>query len=345
VNTSNNNPSEEISTHQEEPMRRDKRIKIYESYNCLKKKLIFNSNMIIFYKLLASLAVIDLFTCSLAIPFSVFEIFIGNFQNDYFCKLFEFFRSFGIISSNFIIILIAMERHIVVYMEKDLNIKLFKYLFICSLFITLFLSFLLMLQVGAYHKLNDGSIYYSGVCMNSFLIFNKYIKKFLWLLMTLIIISGAIYISVVYTLIFIKTIRIKNRRELRNAFEIEILQNAVKNSVTSGPTKYGKKASCNVIEKLKLKENKKHSCLTRNFRLAIIILFVAFISYLSILPWCLTINNFINYNPFIHYSFLLNSFFNPLVYGLFNQNFRRIGLVLIELFFFSLCEKLRKMVQ
>ena len=69
----------------------------------------------------------------------------------------------------------------------------------------------------------------------------------------------------------------------------------------------------------------------RNFRLSIIILIVTCIYYLSIIPWCLTINGFIQYNPYIHYSFLLNNSVNPFVYGILNPNFRNCGLYLIKL--------------
>ena len=328
--------NEEI-IHQEPP-RRDRKIEIYENYNYLKKKLIFNSNMIILYQLLTSLAVVDLFTCSIAIPVTVYEILNDMNINDYSCKIFEYFRSFGVISSNFIIILIAMERYILVYMGKDLNKKKFKYLFLFALFITLFSSFLLMLQVGIYQNIH-GSIYYVGVCMTSNIIFDNYIKKFIFLFMTIFIIIGAICVTIVYILIFIRTFQIKKRRDSRKASELEILQNAIKHSFDA---KHGGKFF-NLTEKLKVKEVKSDFCINRNIRLAIVILFVAFIYYLSIIPWCLTVNNFINYDPYIHYSFLLNSFFNPLVYGLLNQNFRKISLFLIELLLFSICEKLRNL--
>lgn len=73
-------------------------MKLYESYINSKKKLLLNSNFSLFYKLIFYLALIDLFTCSVAIPVTIYEILNDMKINEICCKLFEFIRAFGVIS-------------------------------------------------------------------------------------------------------------------------------------------------------------------------------------------------------------------------------------------------------
>jgi hypothetical protein len=60
----------------------------------------------------------------------------------------------------------------------------------------------------------------------------------------------------------------------------------------------------------------------KNFSMAFMIFFVTMVYYFSIIPWILTINNIIKFNPFIFYTFTLNCSLNPTIYFIFNSNFR-----------------------
>ncbi len=53
------------------------------------------SNLQRFYSLIKYLAMIDLFTCSVSIPSTIFEIWHDKQINEVFCKLFEQFRATG----------------------------------------------------------------------------------------------------------------------------------------------------------------------------------------------------------------------------------------------------------
>ena len=84
--------------------------------------------------------------------------------------------------------------------------------------------------------------------------------------------------------------------------------------------------------------------LNRNFRIAVMILLVTVIYYLSIIPWCLAINDIIRYNPYIHYSFLLNNTINPLIYGFLNPYFRNCCLYIFKSMFSSMSNKVYNLV-
>ncbi len=69
-----------------------------------------------------------------------------------------------------------------------------------------------------------------------------------------------------------------------------------------------------------LKAKKRSITLIRsNLRMATMIFFVTKVYYLSIIPWILTINNVIKFNPFIYYTFTLNCSLNPLIYFFFYE--------------------------
>jgi hypothetical protein len=81
-----------------------------------------------------------------------------------------------------------------------------------------------------------------------------------------------------------------------------------------------------------------------NIRMASMIFLVTLVYYLSIIPWCLTINDIIKFNPFVYYSFVINSCVNPIIYGFFNDNFRNCSFEILYLFFrkFICCVKFNK---
>lgn len=89
---------------------------------------------------------------------------------------------------------------------------------------------------------------------------------------------------------------------------------------------------------------KSFSLFKSNIRMASMIFLVTLVYYLSIIPWCLTINDVIKFNPFVYYSFVINSCVNPIIYGFFNDNFRNCSFEILYLFFrkFVCCIKLNK---
>ena len=79
--------SEVIFNHYYEDEGDNKAIKLHVSFNKVKKKLIFSSNLKVFYTLIRYLTAVDLFTCSVAIPATVYEIW----NNLNLCVLLEFY--------------------------------------------------------------------------------------------------------------------------------------------------------------------------------------------------------------------------------------------------------------
>ena len=86
--------------------------------------------------------------------------------------------------------------------------------------------------------------------------------------------------------------------------------------------------------------NQKFSFLRTNLRMAFIIFLVTLVYYISIIPWCLTINDIITFNPFIYYTFVINSSVNPIIYGFFNPNFRNNCIDLLKISFFNIIRKM-----
>ena len=82
-------------------------------------------------------------------------------------------------------------------------------------------------------------------------------------------------------------------------------------------------------------QNKAFLLFKTNIRMALIIFFVTLVYYISVIPWCLTINNVIKYNPFIYYTFFINNAINPVIYGFFNPNFRRCCLEILNILFYQ----------
>jgi cholecystokinin A receptor/hypocretin (orexin) receptor 2 len=77
--------------------------------------------------------------------------------------------------------------------------------------------------------------------------------------------------------------------------------------------------------------NQKFSFIRTNFRMAFMIFLVTLVYYISIIPWCLTINDWIRFNVWIYYTFVINSAVNPIIYGFFNPNFRNNSIDILKL--------------
>jgi hypothetical protein len=315
------NESEQIRNNEKEGIRENKSDKLFIKYNLMKKKLIFNANLKLFYTLVRYLAFIDLFTCSIAIPVTVYEIFNNMIINEFFCKIFEFIRAIGVIGSNFIIILIAVERYMAICKMKSIQLKLFKYCIFLIIFLSISISIITMLSVSVYQKGHVGIIFV-GFCLKSQIIFTDDIHKIICYLVTSIFLISGCFTSFVYVLIFRKTFKLNKRNEIRKKNEKRLFKNAINNQATvnqdlnRGEVKTSL-AINNIGRKLIRSEKNSNSCccltFNRNFRIASMILLVTFIYYSSIIPYFLTINGIIDYNPYIHYLYLLNSTVNPFV--------------------------------
>jgi hypothetical protein len=114
-----------------------------------------------------------------------------------------------------------------------------------------------------------------------------------------------------------KTKKIKKRHQIRKDLEIELIKRVAENTV--------------IIQDIQAKENKKYCRINDNVQLEMTILFITFVYYISIIPFCLTNHNIIEYNALIHYTFLLNNTLNPIAYGLLNPNFRSCGYYLFKI--------------
>ena len=320
----NNLEPNEIVNNQEKKIREEsqekKRDKLFIKYNSMKKKLIFNSNLKLFYTLIRYLAVIDLFTCSVAIPVTVYEIFNNMIINEFSCKIFEFIRAIGVIGSNFIIILIAVERYMAICKMKSIQLNLFKICIFLIIILSIAISIITMLTVSVYQRATDG-IMFVGFCLKSQIIFSYDLQKIICYLITSIFLIGGCFTSVTYILIFIKTFQLNKRNENRKKNENRLFKNAIINQaivnqdINEGEVKTS--SAINIGRKLqRSKKNSKNCCclnFNRNFRIASMILLVTFIYYSSIIPYFFTINSIILYNPYIHYLYLLNSIVNPYV--------------------------------
>ena len=337
---------------------RKKIFKLYETFNNMRNQLIFNSDVKQFYALIRYLALVDFFTCSTVLPMTAYEIWNNMKVNGFNCKLFEFARAFGVVASNFIIVLIAIERFLALYNLKKYKKYIFKFRLYLAFLISSVIAIICMLQVSVYQKIGNVLIDIS-VCLKSEYIFKNEYSSVFYLSLTSVFAICMIFVSVVYFIIFRKTYEIDSRHsETQTQSELKLFTTSFKHSnmnsvdfieanrlgnISKPNGRYGGEIDATGTADDNIKENddeKENKCfcllLNRNRRIAISILLVTFTYYLSIIPWCLTINNIIEYNPYIHYTFLLNSLINPYSYAISNPNFRCCGFCLLKLKFRTL---------
>jgi hypothetical protein len=326
---------------------RKKIFKLYEAFNNMRNQLIFNSDVKQFYALIRYLALVDFFTCSIVLPMTAYEIWNNMKVNGFNCKLFEFCRAFGVVASNFIIVLIAIERFLALYNLKKYKRLIFRFRLTLAILISIIIAVICMLQVSVFQKIGNVLIDI-GVCLKSEYIFKNEYSRIIYLSITSVFAICMIFVSIVYFIIFRKTYEIESRHSNETQTQSEL-------KLFTTSNKHSNMNSVDFIEANRLdnssrprdeieatndydaKENK-FLCfsLNRNRRIAISILLVTFTYYVSIIPWCLTINNVIEYNPYIHYTFLLNSLINPYSYAISNPNFRCCGFCLLKLKFRTL---------
>ena len=283
---------------------------------------LYNSNFNLLYTLISYLSFIDFFSCAIAIPVTAYEILNNQKINEVCCKLFEFIRAFGVIASNFVIVMISIERYIALYkLENSSRKNFFKFRISFVVFLSGFLSILILPLVSVYQKV-ENRIYYIGICVKSEFLINIKYRKIIYILITSLFVIGLVFVSIIYLIIFIKTKKIKKRHQVRKDLEIQLIKRATENVV--------------IIKDSEIKDNKKYCSINDSVQLDFTILFITFVYYLSVIPWCLTINDIIEYNALIHYTFLLNNTLNPIVYGLLNPNFRSCGFYLFKIKFNSM---------
>ena len=325
----------------------EKRANIIEKFNKTKHSFILNQDLRLFYSLIRCLAVVDLFTCSVVVPVTVYEIWNNMKINEIFCRFFEFIRALGVISSNFIIILIAVERYLAVYAPKKFSKSVFNIRFIIGAIISVMIAIVCMLQVSVYQR-TENSIIFIGICLKSEYVFNSVSARIINIIITSIFLSGLTFVSIVYIMIFRKTYQVQKKHKLRRESEVQLFKRAF-NTLNEASVEKSKQSIEKAIElkieyKISAFEKKNQKLTLASFfknqscRIVISVLLVAFVYFLSIIPWCLTINGLIKYNPFIHYTFLLNNTINPFIYGFLNPNIRNCGSHLLKLIYtFKFC--------
>lgn len=313
-------------------------VNLYRDYVQMKNKLTLNSKLKIFYNLIYYLALVDLFTCLFAVPVTIFEIMNNNKLNEFCCKFFEFMRSCGVISSNFLIVLIAIEQYNSLSAIEVNRKKYFYIRLIFSFLVSILLAVMYTLQVSVYQKV-ENLLFFVGICLKSEQMISCELAYIFNILATSILIIGIMSIAIVYSLLFKKAFQFNRRYSKRKRSEQYILHKAKYNSSVK-KSSVDNKGELRILDKEETDENKSCPFYQKpNFRIAVMILVLTFVYYLSIIPWCLTYNGIIEYNPFIHNVFLLKSIINPLIYGLLNPNLRICGVYLLKLFYFSAFKK------
>jgi hypothetical protein len=404
-----------------------------------KKKNASNTKPI--YLLIHYLAIVDFLTCFLAIPATTVEIWLFTKNNEIFCKLFEQLRASGVLLSNFLVILISLERFLLLckpFYLKKLKSNYFARLLAAITIVSFLLGTASMFTLSVYQSTGYGDIFV-GVClpkMNSSAILINTLKY----VITTALILGIFFVKVLYVFIFKKALEVKRKKVDRKIFNDKIKLNAFKhsslavgfgrNSNTStngqiiivepctddqivdqnsdeqkalknnnnnnsviGKNEIERLASVdsNFLrpgQKIKMSESRcsinveknevsvtsachinntssvavgtdsppgrKRSIVSTlfnrrsakaanksksfymfkaNIRMALIIFCVTIVYYISVIPWTLTINGIIKYNPFIYYTFFINNAANPIIYGFFNPNFRRCCIEVLGIMF------------
>ena len=233
-----------------------KTIKLYENYNNVKKKLIFNTNIYLFYSLIRYLAFVDLFTCSIAIPATIYEIFYNMKINEFSCKLFEFLRAFGVITSNFIIILIAVERYKALKKLSNFKFVFFKFCIFSIILISLIISGFCMLQVSTYQKVAN-SIIHIGMCFKSENFFISNYNKALSIIIVTFFVCGIISVSIIHVLIFRRCVTLNKRYKIGKESENRMLKKTVQTFKRSGEVEKLKiEIRRNIVNKILARRNK-----------------------------------------------------------------------------------------
>jgi hypothetical protein len=393
------------------------------------------------YLLIHYLAIVDFLTCFIAIPATTVEIWLFTESNEVFCKSFEWLRASGVLLSNFLVILISLERFLLLCQPvfyKKLKRAHFVWLLVAATVLSFSLGTLSMFTLSVYQTTEIGEVFV-GVClpkMNSpanLILALKYLS-------TSVLILGIFIVKLLYVFIFKKALEVKSKKVDRMMFNDKLKQNAKKHSslasggsmqvitanqiviketleladteklhdpVTepcenTGLMKKDESSNNNFLKPIQRnskfseskfsvscggeeeegvslspaasfsnissigvardgvdEESKKRSrsiaavlfnrrSLTKhnnsrtfqlfvaNIRMALIIFFVTIVYYISVIPWTLTINGVIKYNPFIYYTFFINNAVNPIIYGFFNPNFRRCCIEILGILFNNL---------
>ena len=222
--------------------------------------------------------------------------------------------------------MIAIERYIALHnIENFSRHNFFKTRISFVVFISGFLAIFCSLLVSVYQKV-DSRIIFIGICLKSEFLVNNMSGRIIYILITSLFVLGLTFVSIVYVIIFIKTYKLIIRHMKRKTSEIELFKRVTQNTLLK---------TMHTDEIKNTKADKNIFKMNENVQLVVVILFVTFIYYLSIIPWCLTMNSIIQFNAYIHYLFLLNNTVNPIVYGFLNPYFRSSGFYLLKIKFNS----------
>nr|QVK45744.1 G protein-coupled receptor [Proales similis] len=382
-----------------------------------KHKRSIGSNSLL-HLLIRFLSLVDLLICSIAVPGTIFETWRYASSNEFVCRLLEQIRATGVLLSNFIVIMIAVERYFLIC--KPTMLKSFKKLFFKLLVypltgLSVLMGIFNMLDVSVYQRFTH-KIVYVGICLRSNLITSEEWNKGLQLTVTALVIACAFIVGFIYSFILMAAFEVNQKRTQRHMEQDRIL-NRIKINIEPAKEKFAARKSIFIdpdllqiepserslssdnltsnidtelpdwsgqqqsqmakkayygsfkLERVKksrselLPSNGNRSKLKRkslsecclnvdanirqcseqrrrrllalryNIRMSFIVFLVTLAYYISIIPWCLTINNLIKFNPFIYYTFLLNNCLNPIIYSFLNENFRRSCIEFLRLLF------------
>lgn len=192
-----------------------------------------NSSTKPIYTLILYLAIIDFLTCSLAIPATLVEISLFTKSNEFICKSFEFMRAFGVSLSNFLVILISLERFLLLckpyYLRKFKEANIFHIVLVVVTVVSLLLGMLSMFTLSVYQKVDpddENSEYVNlGICLSKHESSASNLLA-LKLIITFALITGIFLVKIMYIFIFKKALEVKRKKIDRKAFNDRIKKSA-----------------------------------------------------------------------------------------------------------------------
>ncbi len=237
------------------------------------------------------------------------------------------------LASNFLIIFISIERYSAIYKLnfQSFRFKPFYLRLVAIIVLSVTISVFNMLQSSVYQVVEHNQKVFVGICLPSEVTFKFEISKIIRWAVTSVLIFGSVFVMVTYVAIFKRSLELNKRRKVRKLKEDTMRLRLCVPILTTvaSPNNDSINAQSNLLKNKKLKRPS-HLTNRRNLRIAIMIFLVTLVYYLAVVPWCLTINSIIEYNPFVFYLFLLNSIFNPIIYGVFNPYFRNCCIYFLQ---------------
>ena len=186
------------------------------------------------YLLIQYLAIVDFLTCAIALPATIVEIWLFTNSNEVFCKLFEQTRASGVLLSNFLVILISLERFMLLcrpFFFKNFKNNYFIRILIVITVFSFGLATLSMFTLSVYQRMDDELIFV-GICLpkndSPPLLINA-----LKITITSVMIAGIFLVKFLYLFIFKKALDLKRKKVDRKCFNDQLRIKAKKNSSLS----------------------------------------------------------------------------------------------------------------